>query len=110
MYTFLYLRNESGWVWDHFQPSPPMSTYLVAFTISDFESLSSNSTTGPVFKVWAPKDDLPKAQYALEVAQEILPFFEEYFGINYPLPKLDMVAIPSFGTDAMENWGLICFR
>ncbi|KAF7266417.1 hypothetical protein GWI33_020248 [Rhynchophorus ferrugineus] len=102
--------NETGWVWDHFEPSPPMSTYLVAFTISDFESLSANSSTGTVFKVWAPKDDLPKAQYALEAAQEILPYFENYFGIKYPLPKLDLVAIPSFGMDAMENWGLIQFR
>lgn len=102
--------NETGWVWDHFEASPPMSTYLVAFTISDFEYLSANSSTGTVFKVWAPKDDLPKAQYALESAQEILPFFEKYFGIKYPLPKLDLVAIPSFGMDAMENWGLILFR
>lgn len=87
-----------------------MSTYLVAFTVCDFEHISANSSTGPVFKVWAPADDLPKAQYALDAAQEILPFLEQYFGIKYPLPKLDLVAIPSFGMDAMENWGLIYFR
>ncbi|XP_060525881.1 aminopeptidase N-like [Cylas formicarius] len=102
--------NETGWVWDHFEASPPMSTYLVAFTVSDFESLSANTTAGPVLKVWAPRDDLPKARYALESAQEILPFLENYFGIKYPLPKLDMLAIPSFGKEAMENWGLISFR
>lgn len=102
--------EETGWVWDHFERSPPMSTYLVAFTISDFEYISANSSTGPVFRVWAPKDDLPKTQYALEVVQEILPFLENYFGIKYPLPKLDLVAIPSFAMDAMENWGLMCFR
>ncbi|CAG9772406.1 unnamed protein product [Ceutorhynchus assimilis] len=102
--------NETGWVWDHFEPTPPMSTYLVAFTICDFGFISANSSAGPVFRVWAPTDDLPKAQFALDVAQEILPFLEQYFGIKYPLPKLDLVAIPSFGMDAMENWGLIQFR
>ncbi|XP_066246171.1 aminopeptidase N-like [Euwallacea similis] len=103
--------NETGWVWDHFETTPPMATYLVAFTICDFDHVtSSNRSIGPVFKVYAPKDDLSKAQYALEVVQEILPFLEQYFGIKYPLPKLDLIAIPSFGTDAMENWGLIHFK
>ncbi|KAL1513226.1 hypothetical protein ABEB36_002662 [Hypothenemus hampei] len=102
--------NETGWVWDHFETTPPMSTYLLAFTICDYGSVAANSSTATVFQVWAPKDDLPKAQYALEFVQEILPFFEQYFGIKYPLPKLDLVAIPSFSMDAMENWGVIHFR
>lgn len=103
--------EEAGWVWDHFEETPPISTYLVAFTICDFEHIqSSNSTHGPVYRVWAPKDDISKANYALEVAQEILPFLEQYFDIKYPLPKLDLIAIPSFGMDAMENWGLVHFR
>ncbi|XP_019763293.1 aminopeptidase N [Dendroctonus ponderosae] len=102
--------NETGWAWDHFEATPPMSTYLLAFTICDFGYISATSATGPVFKVWAPKDDLPKAQYALDTALEIMPFLEQYFGIKYPLPKLDLIAIPSFGMDAMENWGLIHFK
>lgn len=106
-----FFREETGWVWDHFEATPPISTYLVAFTICDFEHIqSTNSTHGPVYRVWAPKDDISKANYALEVAQEILPFLEQYFDIKYPLPKLDLIAIPSFGMDAMENWGLVHFR
>lgn len=105
-------RNDTtGWVWDHFEETPPMSTYIVAFTVSDFESVSANSSmAGPVVKIWAPKDDLPQARYALEVTHELLPFLEDYFDIKYPLPKLDMLAIPNFGKGAMENWGLISFR
>ncbi|KAJ8940805.1 hypothetical protein NQ318_007891 [Aromia moschata] len=105
------LNNTIGWVWDHFHQTPPMSTYIVAFTISDFEYVSSNSTTpGPVVKVWGPKENLPQAHNALDVTHELLPFFEDYFGIKYPLPKLDLVIIPNFGKSAMENWGLISFR
>lgn len=87
-----------------------MSTYLLAFTICDFGYISAASSTGQVFKVWAPKDDLPRAQYALDAALEIMPFLEQYFGIKYPLPKLDLIVIPSFAMDAMENWGLIHFK
>ncbi|KAJ8917142.1 hypothetical protein NQ315_012634 [Exocentrus adspersus] len=102
------MNETSGWVWDHFEETPPMSTYIVAFTVSDFESISSESTTaGPVVKIWAPKDDLSQAHYALDVTHELLPFLEEYFDIKYPLPKLDMLAIPNFGKGAMENWGLM---
>ncbi|XP_050293246.1 aminopeptidase N-like isoform X2 [Anthonomus grandis grandis] len=104
--------NDTDWIWDHFKVTPLMSTYLVAFTICDFGFIAASNGTAqrPLIKVWAPKDDLPKAQFALEAAQEILPFLERYFEIKYPLPKLDLVAIPSFGMDAMENWGLIHFR
>ncbi|CAH0553114.1 unnamed protein product [Brassicogethes aeneus] len=103
--------TQLGWTWSHFMKSPPMSTYIVGFTISDFESNGNVSKDfGPIIKVWAPKDDLVKTKYALEVAEEILPFLEKYFGIKYPLPKLDLLAIPNFGKGAMENWGLISFR
>lgn len=87
-----------------------MSTYIVAFTVCDFESMTSSIPGGPVFRVFAPSDDLPRAQYALNAAKEILPFLENYFGLKYPLPKLDLLAIPNFAKGAMENWGAISFR
>lgn len=106
------MNGTDHWVWDHFMKTPPMSTYVVAFTISDFDSLSSNlsNSSTPLYRVWAPKHELENGNYALEVVQEILPFFEEYFGMKYPLPKLDLLAIPNFGKVAMENWGIISFR
>ncbi|XP_057665705.1 aminopeptidase N-like [Diorhabda carinulata] len=102
--------EDPGWVWDHFQKTPPMSTYLVAFTISDMKSISANVTVGPPVKIWAIKSDLTQAQYALDVTMELLPFLETFFDMKYPLPKLDMLAVPNFGKAAMENWGIISFR
>lgn len=49
-------------------------------------------------------------RFAFDLTTKILPFFEDYFGIRFDLPKIDMVAVPEFGFSAMENWGLITFR
>lgn len=49
-------------------------------------------------------------RFAFDLTTKILPFFENYFGIRFNLPKIDMVAVPEFGFSAMENWGLITFR
>ncbi|KAJ8960573.1 hypothetical protein NQ318_013862 [Aromia moschata] len=93
------------YVWDHFEESVPMSTYLVAYVVSDFESISDGS-----FSIWARRSALGQASYSLEIGPKILKYYEEFFGIEYPLPKLDMVAIPDFSAGAMENWGLITYR
>ncbi|CAH0778351.1 unnamed protein product [Bemisia tabaci] len=101
------------YVWDHYQESVPMSTYLVAFVVSDFASMSTNEEqqgNGTRFKVWARKAALAQAHYSLEIGPRILEYFEEYFGIKYPLPKIDMIALPDFQAGAMENWGLITYR
>lgn len=106
-----FSNNTAEWVWDYFQETPPMSTYIVGFTISDLNYITLNSSFGgPEIKLWGPEADLPYYQYALEVANEILPFMENYFGMKFPLPKLDMIAVPNFGKAAMENWGIISFR
>nr|XP_023013628.1 aminopeptidase N-like [Leptinotarsa decemlineata]XP_023013629.1 aminopeptidase N-like [Leptinotarsa decemlineata] len=105
------INGTLDWVWDHFHATPPMSTYLVGFTISDMKSISPNATNlDTVIKVWAPEGDLSMAQYALDVTLEVMEFMEDFFGMKYPLPKLDMLAVPNFGKAAMENWGLISFR
>uniref|UniRef100_A0A1B6M3I9 Aminopeptidase n=1 Tax=Graphocephala atropunctata TaxID=36148 RepID=A0A1B6M3I9_9HEMI len=93
------------YVWDHFEESVPMSTYLVAFVVSDFQHLSDGT-----FAVWAREQALGQARYALDVGPKILRHFEEYFNIKFPLPKIDMVALPDFSAGAMENWGLITYR
>lgn len=94
--------------WDHFEISSEMSTYLVAFIVSDFENLRS-SQNGNV-SVWARKSAIGQAQYALEIAPKILKHYEDFFQIKFPLPKIDMVALPDFSAGAMENWGLITYR
>lgn len=86
--------------WDEFQESVPMSTYLLAFVVSDF----SNITDGR-FSVWARPNAIESARYALEVGPKILAYFEDYFDIKYPLPKLDMIALPDFsaGGNAFQS-------
>ncbi|XP_025950772.2 endoplasmic reticulum aminopeptidase 2-like [Dromaius novaehollandiae] len=95
---------------DHFAETVKMSTYLVAFIISDFQSISGTTSSGIVVSVYANPEKLTQAHYALEVAVKILEFYEKYFGISYPLPKQDLVAVPDFQSGAMENWGLTTYR
>ncbi|XP_023293113.2 aminopeptidase N [Lucilia cuprina] len=91
--------------WDYFDESLPMSTYLVAYSISDFSKLSNGN-----FSVWARHDAIQSASYALSVGPKILKFLEEFFDLKFPLPKMDMIALPDFQAGAMENWGLITYR
>lgn len=98
-----------GYVWDVYEESVPMSTYLVAFIVSDFTSQLSEEGGTP-FGVWARKEAIGQAAYSLEIGPKILKFYEDYFQIKFPLPKIDMVALSDFSAGAMENWGLITYR
>lgn len=82
-----------------------MSTYLVAFAVTDFKKMSDKN-----FAVWARKEALSSAAYALEIGPKILSFLENYYKIKFPLPKIDMIALSDFKAGAMENWGLLTFR
>ncbi|ELA45804.1 hypothetical protein VCUG_02709, partial [Vavraia culicis subsp. floridensis] len=80
------------------------STYLIAFVVGDLQKITKGRVS--VYSTY----DVDQGMYALHVADQVLQFFEEYFGIEYPLDKLDMVAVPEFSMGAMENWGLITYR
>ncbi|KOB51898.1 Protease m1 zinc metalloprotease, partial [Operophtera brumata] len=84
-------KTLKNYIWDHYAESLPMSTYLVAFTVTDFHNMSTNN-----FSVWARKEALPSAAFALEIGPKILKFLEEYYKIKFPLPKIDMIALPDF--------------
>ena len=93
-----------------FNRSPRMSTYLLAFIIGELKSISTDKFRLPI-KVWmTPEQNLEDGEYSLEVAAKTLAFYEKAFDAPYPLPKMDMVAIPDFSAGAMENWGLITYR
>ncbi|XP_059825425.1 endoplasmic reticulum aminopeptidase 2 [Hypanus sabinus] len=104
------LPTADGLFEDHFDVSVRMSTYLVAFIVCDFKSISAVTSTGIKVSVYAAPDKLSQTHYALEVAVKQLEFYEHYFNIRYPLPKSDLVALPYFDMEAMENWGLITYR
>lgn len=101
----IYSEGLEDYVWDHFQESVPMSTYLVAFVISDFEHITDGT-----FSIWSRKSAISQTKFALEVGPKVLKHYEEFFQIEFPLPKIDMVALPDFSAGAMENWGLITYR
>lgn len=90
---------------DKFETTVRMSTYLLAFVVSDFESRGDAK-----FRVWARPNAISSVDYALSIGPRILEFYEKYFSEKYPLPKTDMVALPDFNAGAMENWGLVTFR
>ncbi|XP_066252731.1 aminopeptidase N-like isoform X1 [Euwallacea similis] len=103
----LFQTADGPWFWDDYPETPEMSTYLVAFIISDLTQLHSQDS---LIKIWARREYLIQTDYAGKVAPNILRYFENYFRTEFPLPKIDIVAVPEFGFSAMENWGLITFR
>ncbi|NXL67510.1 LCAP aminopeptidase, partial [Chordeiles acutipennis] len=99
----------NGIVQDEFFVSLKMSTYLVAFVVADLKNIS-RETNGSLVSVYSIPQHLNQLEYALNTAVKLLEFYQKYFLINYPLEKLDLVAIPDFQSGAMENWGLVTFR
>lgn len=93
-----------------FSPTPKMSTYLVAFIVGDLEYIEKKTKEGVLVRVFTTKGKKHQAEFALECAVKTLSFFTEYFDIPYPMPVLDMVAIPDFASGAMENWGVVTYR
>jgi aminopeptidase N len=93
----------------HFATTPRMSTYLVAFLVGDFKCTSGESDGVPI-RACATPDKVDLTRFAVEVAKYVLHYYDNYFGIKYPMPKLDMVALPDFEAGAMENFGCITYR
>ncbi|KYB24889.1 Glutamyl aminopeptidase-like Protein [Tribolium castaneum] len=97
----------------HFNETVPMSTYLSCFIVSDFKYTNTTFQNGGQdipFRVYASPHQLEKTTYAGEVGKKVIEYYITYFAIPYPLPKLDMVAIPDFVSGAMEHWGLVTYR
>ncbi|KAK3013476.1 hypothetical protein RJ639_009784 [Escallonia herrerae] len=94
----------------YFEDSPIMSTYLVAFVIGSFDHIEDTTTDGIKVRAYCPVGKSEQGKFALDVAVKALDLYRNYFSMPYPLPKLDMVAVPEFPAGAMENYGLITYR
>ncbi len=91
-----------------FAPSPPMPTYLVFFAVGDLEV--HPHLLDPRVRLVVPPGAAERGRFGLEFGRRALAASEEIFGVPYPLPKLDLIAVPDFAFGAMENWGAITFR
>ena len=94
----------------HFAETPIMSTYLLAFIVGDMACVEDTTEDGVLMRVWATRGNEDKGQFALETSIALLGYFHDYFGVPYPLTKLDHIALPDFAAGAMENWGAITYR
>lgn len=103
-------EHSAGYKIVSFAPSPIMSTYLLAFIIGEFEYVEDWTKEKVQVRVFTTPGKKHQAKFALEVAIKSLEFYNEYFNIPYPLPTLDLIAIPDFESAAMENWGAVTFR
>ena len=102
-------KTVSSKVLVEFQRTPIMSTYLLYLGVGEFEFLEDKLRNIKI-RLITTKGNKKKAKLSLDLTKKFLSEYEKYFGIKYPLPKLDMLAIPDFAAGAMENWGAITFR
>ncbi|CAG8951292.1 hypothetical protein HYFRA_00008042 [Hymenoscyphus fraxineus] len=93
-----------------FHKSPKMSTYLVAFIVGELNYIETKKFRVPVRVYAPPNQNIEHGRFSLDLAARTLEFYEKTFDSDFPLPKMDMVAIPDFAAGAMENWGLITYR
>ncbi|GAC1422748.1 MAG: M1 family metallopeptidase [Candidatus Velthaea sp.] len=92
-----------------FARTPKMSSYLVVLTAGELESIG-DTQSGVKLSVYTTEGKKNSGRYALETAKRVLAYYNDYFGVKFPLPKLDMIAIPGGFGGAMENWGGITYN
>jgi aminopeptidase N len=91
-----------------FQPTPRMSSYLLTLTAGDLERITTD-VDGVTIGVVTTRGKSGQGRYALEIATDVMRYYNAYFGVAYPLPKLDLIAVPGGRDRAMENWGGVTF-
>lgn len=104
-------RTEDAQLVTRFETTPRMSSYLLAWVVGDLQKKTATTKGGVEINVWSTlAHNSNNLDFALDIATRTIDFFDDFFGIPYPLPKSDHVALPDFSAGAMENWGLITYR
>ncbi len=93
-----------------FGVTPKMSTYLLAWAVGEFDFVQAVTKNGVSLRVYSPPGRAEQGRFALDAGVRALDFFDDFFKVPYPLPKLDMICITEFAMGAMENWGLVTYR
>ncbi len=92
-----------------FARTPPMASYLVVLVSGELEELKGEAE-GVQIRIITTEGKKEQGRYALEVTKKVLAYYNDYFGVRYPLPKLDQIAVPGGFSGAMENWGAITYN
>lgn len=104
-------RVENELLLTQFETTPRMSTYLVAWVVGELQKKTATTKSGVEVSIWSTRaHDPSNLDFPLDIATRTIDFFDDFFGVPYPLPKSDHVALPDFSSGAMENWGLITYR
>ncbi len=93
-----------------FAVTPIMSTYLLAWCVGEFDYVQAFTKSGVSIRIFGPPGRAEQCAFALDCGVRCLEFYDDFFEIPYPLPKLDMICITEFAAGAMENWGLVTYR
>jgi aminopeptidase N len=99
---------ENGWILDHFDTTPEMSPYLLAFVVVDFHYLETVTPAGTICRLWVRDDAIEAADFGLEVIGPVTHWLGTYTNFRNVIPIVDHVLMPNHG-GAMENWGLIIY-
>lgn len=107
--TNVQLRQDTG-VWT-FETTPRMSSYLLSFALGDLQAKKGQTKNGTEVGIFATKAHKPSSlDFALDIAVRVIDFYEDYYGVAYPIPHSYHLALPDFSAGAMENWGLVTYR
>lgn len=106
------LPNDSTWNITEFHTTPVMSTYLLAYIVSEFTYVEEKAPNNVMIRIWARPSATAAGHgmYALNKTGPILNFFAQHYNTSYPLEKSDQIGLPDFNAGAMENWGLVTYR
>lgn len=102
-------RQETG-IWT-FATTPRMSSYLLAFAFGELHGKTTYTKNGTLVGSYATIAHKPtELDFSLDIAVRVIEFYEDYFGVKYPIPQCLHVGLPDFSAGAMENWGLVTYR
>ena len=107
--TGVAMEDDDGYLWDHYEKSVKMSTYLLKWVVSKFKYAEAVTKRGINIRAFYGENATESMSYGAQNGAKIMDYLEQVFKMEYQLPKMDMVTVPFFPYGAMEEWGLMTF-